>query len=956
MSNRNILTLALQATLLATAHGAASAQEPVKTLDSIQVTGTRIKRVDAETASPVQQIGREAIERSGALTVGDFLQDIPAVAGAAINPAVNNGGGNGAATVSLRGLGEDRTLLLVNGRRMVSRDINAIPMAMVASVEVLKDGASAIYGSDAVGGVVNFILKSNYDGAQARLDWGVSSRGDGERQGASAVWGVSGERGNLIVSANYANQSEVRAADRGYSYYALSLGSEFSTDVVRLGSSTGVTGRYNLVPTDADGDPLDPAASAALTGYYGCDNVTRIPGRTGSGADDFRCFDLARDSYNYQAAGNLQLTPQERTGVFVTGNLDLGGGVTAYIDAFGNHTRSAAQIAPLPFDGRSDGVTLSRDSQYNPFGVDIQDLRLRLERLGNRRFEYATDVSQINAGFSGSLGGSGWSWDAAFSYGRITQDNRNLGYLDFDALAAALGPSRNGICYTDGGFGTSIPGCVPVDFIGAFDPQSAAGQTQSAALQAMSLDVRHRQRETLKGFQANVSGDLAEIANGSVLAAFGVEYRHEALRFDPFAGAVVDPAAGYTCGVSSDLCTAPTRGSYTVTEAYAETLAPVAAEVNLIFGMRWSDYSTFGDTLNGKLGVEWRPSGHWLLRGTYAQVFRAPGIRDLFGGDTASADTFNDPCNGIQQAGGGVSVNPACTNIVADGSYSQADTQLNAIKGGTAGLDPEQGTVTTVGFLYEPGGLPGASASVDFWRMRLDDAIGSYGSQNILNDCFDSSAADPSPLCALFSRRPDGSIERLFDRRANKGSIDTAGVDFGLAFRRESENGLGEIRAGFDATYIDRHDVTVIYQGEVLRKMRNAGSFLSVENGGEGNFSRWRAAGELGWRRGAWDLSWNLRHVGAFRVGSLDPQGPCANRGLPPGSAGCQFRVGAVSTHNVQAAYRFADAATVRIGVDNAGDKQPPLLYQNNTVNGNTDERTFDTVGRYYWTSLSVDF
>lgn len=956
MSNRNILSLALQAALLATAHGAAAAQEPVKTIDSIQVTGTRIKRVDAETASPVHQIGREAIERSGALTIGDFLQDIPAVAGAGLNPAVNNGGGNGAATVSLRGLGEERTLLLVNGRRVVNRDINAIPMAMVASVEVLKDGASAIYGSDAVGGVVNFILKSNYDGAQARLDWGVSSRGDGERQGASAVWGVSGERGNLIVSANYAKQSEVRAADRDYSYYALSLGSEFSTDVVRLGSSTGVTGRYNLVPTDAAGDPLDPVASAALTAYYGCDSVTRIPGRSGNGADDFRCFDLARDAYNYQAAGNLQLTPQERTGVFVTGNMDLGGGVTAYIDAFGNHTRSAAQIAPLPFDGRSDGVTLSRDSQYNPFGVDIQDLRLRLERLGNRRFEYATDVSQVNAGLSGGFGDSGWSWDAAVSYGRITQDNRNLGYLDFDALAAALGPSRDGVCYTDGGFGTPVPGCVPVDFIGAFDPGSAAGQAQLEALQAMSLDVRHRQRETLKGFQANISGELAEIANGSVLAAFGVEYRQEALRFDPFAAAVVDPAAGYTCGVSSDLCTAPTRGSYHVTEAYAETLAPVGAEVNLILGLRWSDYSTFGDTLNGKLGVEWRPNGQWLLRGTYAQVFRAPGIRDLFGGDTASADTFNDPCNGIQQTGGGVSLNPACANIVADGSYSQSDTQLNAIKGGTADLDPEQGTVTTFGFLYEPNWLEGASASVDFWRMRLDDAIGSYGSQNILNDCFNSSAADPSPLCALFSRRADGSIERLFDRRANKGRIETAGVDFGLAFRREDTDGQGEWRAGFDATYIDRHDVTVIYQGEVLRRMRNAGTFLSVENGGEGNFSRWRAAAELGWRRGAWDLSWNLRHVGAFRVGSLDPQGPCANRGLPPGSPGCQFRVGAVSTHNLQAAYRVGDAATLRIGVDNAGDKQPPLIYQNNTVNGNTDERTFDTVGRYYWTSLSVDF
>ena len=953
MMKRKILSLALHGALLATVHGTASAQEPVKALDSIQVTGSRIKRVDAETASPLQLIDREAIERSGALTIGDFLQDIPAIAGAAINPAVNNGGGDGSATISLRGLGEDRTLLLVNGRRIVNRDINAIPMTLVASVEVLKDGASAIYGSDAVGGVVNFILKSNFEGAEVRLDWGISARGDGQRHGASATWGTSGERGNLIVSANRSEQHEVRAADRAYSRNALSLGSEFSTDVVNLGSSAGITGRYDLVPTDADGAPLDPAASAALVSYYGCDQVTRIPGQAGTGLADFRCFDLARDAYNYQAAGNLQLTPQERTGVFVTGNFDLGAGVTAYMDAFASRTRAAAQIAPLPLDGQSDGLTLSRFSQYNPFGVDVQDLRLRLERLGNRRYEYDTDVAQINAGLNGGIGETGWSWDFALSYGRIAQDNRNIGYLDFDALAAALGPSQNGVCYTDGSFGTPIPGCVPVDFVGAFDAGSAAGQAQTAALQAMGLDVRNRQRETLKGFQANVSGELAELANGSVLAAFGVEYRHESLRFDPAAATLVDPAAGYTCGASSELCSAPTRGSYTVKEAYAEALVPISAQVNLIFGTRWSDYSTFGDTLNSKIGLEWRPSGRLLLRGTHAQVFRAPSIRDLYGGDAASADTYSDPCNGILQNGGGLSLNPACANIVADGSYSQRDTQLSAIKGGNAALDAEQGTVTTAGFLYEPGWLPGTAVNVDFWRMHLDDAIGSYGSQNILNDCFNSSAADPSPLCALFSRRPDGTIDRLFDRRANKGSIDTSGVDLGLAFLRETR--FGEFRAGLEATYIGRHDLSVAYQDEVLRVMRNAGSFLSVENGGEGNFSRWRAAANAGWRSGPLELSWNLRHIGAFRVGSLDPQGPCANRGLPPGSAGCQFRVGALSTHNLQAGYRFP-RATLRIGIDNAGDKQPPLLYQNNTVNGNTDERTFDTVGRYYWTSLSVDF
>ena len=920
--------------------------EAAKNLDTVQVTGSRIKRVDSETASPVFTMNKDAIDKTGAITIGDFLQDIPAVSGAATNPAVNNGGGTGEATISLRGLGDERTLILINGRRIVTNDVNAIPMSMVETVEVLKDGASAIYGSDAVGGVVNFILKSNFDGLDVRLDYGIASRHDGQRQGASMTWGASSDRGNIIIGANYNKQDEVRASDRAFSYYALSLGSTSSTGVVQGGSSRTTTGRY-FVPG------------------YSCGSVTLDPSKPGTTTGDFRCFSFGRDGYNYQAVGNLELTPQERTGLFVSGNFDITDNVTAYVDAFANKTRSAAQIAPLPFDGLSDGIYLDKDNQYNVWGVQVDDIRLRLSRLGNRRYEYVTDVTQINTGLKGAFGDTSWTWDYNVSYGKIQQDNDNQGYIDYNALKLGLGPSKNGVCYTDGTFTTAIPGCKPIDFVGNFDPNSAAGQAQLEALGAISLDVLHSQTEKFKGFQANFAGDWFEMSAGTVQAAVGLEYRNNSLDFNPYPGAIIDPGAGYTCGISSELCTAPTSGEVTVKEIYGEALFPLTDTLTASLGTRWSDYSTFGSTINSKLGLEWRPSDQILFRGTYAQVFRAPTIVDLYGGETAASDGFTDPCNGQATAN-----NPACENVTLlanpnlpmqndpdapnyNPGFSQTDTQLNAIKGGTDTLQPEEGDSITIGFVYEPTWADGFSTTVDFWQVNLDNAIGTIGTQNILNVCYGSTAAAPSPLCSLFSRRDSGEMEILFDKRANVGTVETAGVDIGLRYRMDTD--YGKFRFNVDATYTDKYDVDVIYDGVVLQSQQNAGTFLSSANGGNGNYSQWRALGNISWSKDIYDISWNMRFIDGFTVGSLEPDGVCANRGLPAGSPGCQFAIGAYTYHNLQAGVTL-DKVKLRIGIDNVNDKQPPILYQNNSLNGNTDERTYDTVGRYYWSSLTYSF
>ncbi len=976
MKNRNLLAesvrralwlgVASTSMLGATAFAQDAKTEP-KTLESVQVTGSRIPRTESEGASPVFKIDKATIEKTGALTIGDFIQEIPSIAGAATNPAVNNGGGDGASTVSLRGLGDQRTLLLVNGRRIVTNDVNSIPMSMVQSVEVLKDGASVVYGSDAIGGVINFILRKNFDGVETNVSYGVSDRGDGDRVGWNATAGFTGDRGSIILSANYNNQKEVRASDRDFSFYALSLGSTSSTSVVQGGSSRALTGRYFLNARDANGNLLNPALQNALITQYGCTNITLIPGATGANQADFRCFNFGRDAFNYQAVGNLELTPSERSGLFVTGNYDITDNINAYVDVFTNRTRSASQIAPLPFDGLGDGVSLSQFNQYNPFGVQINDIRLRLSRIGNRRYEFVTNVNHINTGLKGAFGDTSWSWDANIGYGKIDQEFKNFGYIDYVALAAGLGPSRNGVCYTNGTFTTAIPGCIPINFVGAYDPTTPAGQAQQAALAKISVDLFNTRQQVQKSFQANFNGDLFAMKAGNVQAAVGFEYRKLSLNVDITPRQIFNPVT-LTCDVSQEVCASDTKGSYNVKEVYGEVRIPFTDKFSVEVGTRWSDYSTFGSTVNSKVGFEFRPSEQVLLRGTYAEVFRAPTINNLFGGLAVTNPTYKDPCKGVTQLRNPAlpfnaitnpyvfSTNPACSGIFADGSYAQSDSQTTAVLGGTSTLKPESGRVVTLGLVYEPSWLEGFSTTIDFWNTRLENTIGQLGTQSILNACFDSSPSNPSVVCSLFTRRAsNGAIELVTDRDENVGIYNTTGVDIGFKYRFDTA--IGDFRVSWDSTYLDKFDVELQYKGVFVQDQENAGTFLSSANGGLGNYSKWRSLANVAWSKGIWDASWTLRYIDGYTVGSTARNGTCANLGLPQEAPGCQFSIPSYTYHNVQAGVKFLDGKIkLRVGVDNLTDKVPPLLYQNNSLNGNTDERTYDTVGRYYWMNVGVSF
>jgi len=931
-----------------------SSQEKAKTLQTVVVTGSRIRRVDLETSNPVLTIDRAQIQSSGKQTLGDLVQQIPAIAGAATNPNVNNGGGSGASTVSLRGLGSKRTLILVNGHRVLNNDINAIPASMVERIEVLKDGASATYGSDAIGGVVNFILRSDFQGAQISANYGETDRSDGAQRGFAATFGTSSDKGNIVAGIDYNKFDAISSANRDYSKFATYLS---SGSVFNAGSSRNPNGRA-FIPGQGTKTLAHPVAGLTTQA-------------------DYRAYNGRTDAYNY-AAHNLIQTPQERTNVFALANYNLTDNVSAYMEAFYNKTTANAALAALPFDANGDGVTISKDNYYNPWGnrvnpgagIDFgpgtdaagnataQNYLTRFTTLGQRVLHYSTTTGQIVAGLKGNFGAdSSWQWFADLNYGHQSTQQQSPGYVFYNGLKTALGPSfldpATGVV-TCGTAANPIGGCTPLNLFNLNDPQTIA------TLKNFAASPFYHTLQTSRRAEAGVNGTLFDLPAGSVALAAGLSYDKEYQNYAVDYIAITQGADG-TCFISQEACSTPLTGSFTDKEVYFELFVPVLADVpfakslNVTIGSRFSDYNTAGTSWNQKFAVEWRPVNDLLLRGTVAGVFRAPNINELYQGATGSAPQFSDPCLGY--AGGHAN---ACQNV----PLGYAGTGLSQTTGVTSGsvaagvnLKPEHGKSYDYGFVYDPSYAPGLSLSADLWRVTLDDTITAIGAQNVANICY---ANDASPFCALIHRNVVGDISFISQPTVNLGKLNTKGVDGSIKYKIPHFDvfgqNYGDLTASLDATYLIRYDNDTAPNtpNDITRHL--AGHYNN--DPAYGNFTRWRGLGQLNWTNGPWSIDYTMRYIGAVTVGWADPRENVSADAANSGPfAGIELRVPKQIYHNLSLGYNLPAYRTrVDVGVNNLFDKQPPLMYQNNVLNANTDINTYEAIGRAYWARVTVTF
>ena len=511
-------------------------------LETIVVTGSNIRRVDIETANPVISIDSAAIQNSGKLTLGDLVQSLPANM-MGTNPQVNNGGGSGSATINLRGIGAARTLLLVDGHNAVNNDIDAIPIAAVERIEVLTSGASAVYGSSAIGGVVNVILKKNYQGAEFSADYGISDHDDGQRKGYHFMFGQTSDKGSIMAGIDYNKQDAGLQSHRKFSQDAKSLygrGSGTSAGGSPVGAITPPSSPDNVAPGGSTFGPngyIKIPNSGPLYAQYGCTTLAHTPGTSGANAlTDYHCFRNnanaagPSDKYNY-AAVNLLMTPQERTNLFVNGTYHLTDNVDVYMTGYHNKTQSGFQLAPSLL-GTIYGAVISKDNMYNPFGTDFvsggKEFRERLVAAGPRAFRSNNTTDQFSFGFKGHFGifNQDWNWELATDYGHISSVGTTLGLPNVALLNRAMGPSMlvDGVptCVgTAGDPSTAIAGCVPFNPFNPYTPDQKAilGTIASPALtNTWSLERVHR---------IDFNGGVFDLPAGTVQLAVGGNYRKE---------------------------------------------------------------------------------------------------------------------------------------------------------------------------------------------------------------------------------------------------------------------------------------------------------------------------------------------------------------------------------------------------------------------------------------------
>jgi outer membrane receptor protein involved in Fe transport len=958
------LAFAVGAVFALPTHAAEEGKKEKKTveLNKVEVTGSRIRRVDKEKAAPVFTMTRADIEKSSAVTLGQLLQEMPSISGAATNPQVNNGGGTGGATVSLRGLGSARTLILLDGRRLVTTDVNAIPVNLIERVEVLKDGASAIYGADAVAGVVNFITRKNYQGAELGSSYGIHQRKDGELKSLFATYGVTGEKGSIMVGASFDDREGVSAGDRELPSIPRSL---YYGQEVAFGSSRVPNGRYVVSCASAMAAGIVTTCPVTATNPNPTTALIRRDGAAGNAfnAANFRPFvggGPGNDTFNFQP-DNLVLTPQQRFGTFFKADYDMWndasiaginlGSAKVYTDALYHNTQSNFQIAAAPFDGRPafDNVPISAQSVFNPFGQTITDSRLRLNSVGRRQEFFDINRLQITVGSKGTIADN-FDWEIFHTFGRENFNSQSRGDVFTGGLRTALGPSFIAADGTPtcGTPSAPISGCTPINFVGIPDP---------AALATVAPITKFASESRLRNTVFNVANsDLIKLPAGSVGAAVGMEFRTVDLRETPDFLRVN--------GLVSGNAQSPIQGAFDVKEYFAEVNVPVLANVpfakslDLNAGVRVSDYSNFGETTNAKFGFEYRPYDDLLIRGTYADVFRAPTVADLFSGQNDSADSAVDPCNGLTAAT--VAANPnaarACQNVRTDGTFRQSDSQLPARTGGNPNLKPETGDTQTVGFVYSPSFYPKVTLIMDYWRFNLEDTIDTPGTENILNACFNA-----GQFCDAITRDGGGDVSNVFNTISNIGETTTSGIDTSIAWNigkvAFGTFNVGNFNYKLDTTYLMKYkNQQVVGVPETLQDV--PGKFIEASAGGLGNFARVRAQQALTWRNGDFSARYVTRYISAVNENpgdlGFDPSAPCIGNVQASGAV-CERKVERMFYHDISTSYAFKPAkAELTFGIDNVANEPAPLVYSG--FNGSTDARTYNTTGRFYYGKVKFSF
>jgi iron complex outermembrane recepter protein len=967
---RNQETLASAFAVIASAFVAApagaQAQESVGVdSDEIVVTGTRIRQANLESLTPTVSIGVERLEANSDVEIGGLLRDLPVAGVAAATPQSTSSlvtTSFGLSSFNLRNLTENRTLVLVDDKRFVTGipgqnivDLNAIPVEMIERVDVVTGGASAVYGSDALAGVVNIVLRDDLDGVIFTGQGGRTEQGDAETFRTSVVAGSSfaDGRGHALVSLGWSKENGAFARDRGF----------LATDSISLAAiGAGST------------DDIRSVLSSFLSSFSerGRFNLPNGPQLTVDDAGVVRPFSIATDGFNRNSSRALS-APIERYSAAFNASLDLSSGArwfgqfmysatTAQVEGEGfpldgfniygaNNPANTQQCADFDGDGDSEckfGIpilsaivpddirlaAIAANPTIAPEDIVI-GFRRRMTEVGTRNGEATRQTFRLATGFEGDLS-ERVSYEASLTYGRTTSSQASDGQVNVvnarRALDVVVGPGGVLQCREEI---ARLEGCVPLNIFGRGRISSAAAAYVSAenARDALVDQV------VLNGY---FSGDTFKMPAGPVRFVAGAEYREERSSDTP------DRLT--QTGLNASNITPPTKGSFNVSEVFGELKVPLVADAPFMealdvgLAVRLSDYSSVGFTDAYATTLDWRVTGNLRLRGQYARAVRAPNISELFQGPQQTFPALADPCQGLTRSGGQAAffndradpssgVDPAtvgdnvatrcladpnlAARVTRDGFFIPSQPELQGVSGFTSGnpaLDAETADTFTAGLVYEAAGTGFGTftVSLDYYNIAIENAISTFGRQLTVDNCYSGGEAR---FCSLIRRADAGDFVGFLafvDQRAeNLAELNAEGVDAQFSYSLPlsallrgapaSDTSVGPDwgTIGFNVIYshlIEQSDVPIPGAG-------------LTDNTGELGAPEHRANVSVSYEKGPLTLRWDARIIGAMNIEN------------DPGGAFEGARIGVRHFHDLQVVYDISERLRFILGVDNLLDE-----------------------------------
>jgi len=1003
----------------------AQSADAIADAGEIIVTGSRIARETYDTAAPTVAVTSDDLLESGDSELSETLADLPQLSSTTNDATVTgNTQNSGLSSIQLRGLGDNRTLVLVDGRRTVSNSgitnlvsLSTIPSDFIDRVEIITGGTSSIYGSDAVAGVVNIITKKNERGLMLRARTGLTSRGDGQELTLGATWGArfADRRGYFLISGTYDRDWGIRATDREWAVRPIGYSYDFETgqnmfDTYYVNNSGGLTSGqqpastfppniYSDLSSFIPGGVFSGANSSRDRFYrngqmvpLGPDVQTGEPieiGTTDNGNTGY--FLPNRDGYNQRTGRSLILA---RKRYLAAAKLDYefsdaleGFAQVQYSRIDSGETREAVGIgwdSTFPLTDPVTGITQEyeygkipclRNGPCNPFvppelggretpstGVGIAWDR-RFDEVGGQITENKRQTLRSWIGLRGKLSES-WRWEASFGYGQYKQDQWRRNEINarhlIEGLNAEEGPDGNPRCVNAD---ARAEGCVPINLFGegAITPEAAAW---------IRADLH--QNLTIRQYtgQAFVTGDLFTLPAGPVGAAFGIDWRRDS---QSLRGDVLSQAGGTTGNAVPNFA-----GSISAIEGYGEISVPLLREVpgahllSLDASARVAHYDIdrVGTVFSWRAGAQYAPIEAIRFRAQFARAQRAPDIAELFSPPRGNFEAATDICDGVRPTTTGriaanCRLDPGIQALYMQQAlegvtqrYEQVGGNLFSPNAGNSDLKEETADTLTLGAVFAPRFLPGLSLAVDYYNIKIRDAIDAYSNLDIQLQCYDTDVAQAdNPFCADITRNANnGQIVELIQRQVNLARFDTSGIDVALNYRFRLDDALG-IPGRFDLGYDGTHILN--------QKVSFAGIDGTVTNDLAGDLAngsfKYRARGSLSWRLDNFRIRWTTTYYGKINDSNqlLDRY-----RALLEANPGAEVPtylfIGDVWEHDLFLSFDVdSGGQKFRLygGVNNLFDSTSPFLPTGTESGRLTNQNgVYDIAGRRFYVGATVKF